>query len=249
MRYVGSKGKVINNFKHILEYNLNDKNIYIEPFVGGGNSIIEIDHFAKFGYDNNKYVIAFLNYLKRGKSLPDNISFEEYVEVKDYRSDFADWYVAFVGYCCSFGGKFFGGYARGKTAKGVDRNYADEQKRSIEKRYTVEKMKNCHFLTGDYTEIPFADNDVIYCDPPYAESQGYGDKFDTDEFWEWVRETSKRAYVYVSEFQAPNDFKPVWSKPRSCSLDLDTGGKVKTERLFVLRGGMADQKVDYKVAA
>ena len=52
---------------------------------------------------------------------------------------------------------------------------------------------------------------MVYCDPPYAGTLKYdGREFDHEAFWEWVR---TRDYpVYVSEYNAPDDFVCVWEK-------------------------------------
>ena len=65
------------------------------------------------------------------------------------------------------------------------------------------------FTSFDYKDYQHYDGDVVYCDPPSAGVKGYdGRKFDHDAFWEWVR---TRDYpVYVSEYNAPDDFMNIW---------------------------------------
>ena len=40
--------------------------------------------------------------------------------------------------------------------------------------------------------------------------------------------------VFVSEYNAPEDFKCVWEKEINSSLTKDTGSKKATEKLFTL---------------
>ena len=53
---------------------------------------------------------------------------------------------------------------------------------------------------------------MVYCDPPYKGTGKYdGKDFDHDAFYEWAR---TRYYpVYFSEYNTPDDFVCVWSKP------------------------------------
>lgn len=58
--------------------------MYIEPFVGGGNTIQRINFHTKIGYDIDKYVIALLSYCRdNGESINPLITREEYNRVKD----------------------------------------------------------------------------------------------------------------------------------------------------------------------
>lgn len=219
MRYVGSKGKLIKHLKPYLEEYLGN-NHYIEPFVGGGNAIVHINHHSKFGYDVEKYAIALLNHCSNGGDLPDVVTEDEYTMVKNNKDDYPDWYVGFCAYCCSFGGKFFGGYAR--DDKGT--NYASQQARSLKKSFS--NTSKINFAVSSYEDVDVGHGNVIYCDPPYQDTLGYkSGKFDHDAFWDWARIQSTINYVYVSEFTAPDDFISIWQKERVSTVDLNTGGK------------------------
>ena len=67
------------------------------------------------------------------------------------------------------------------------------------------------FISFDYKDYQHEEGDVVYCDPPYAGVWKYdGREFNNEEFWNWVR---TRDYpVYVSEYNAPDDFVSVWNK-------------------------------------
>ena len=55
-------------------------------------------------------------------------------------------------------------------------------------------------------------NSLIYCDPPYQGTTGYKTgAFNHEEFFEWCRQMkSKGNIVFVSEYNAPDDFELVW---------------------------------------
>lgn len=66
MVYVGGKKKLAKFICPILQKELDNGNYesYIEPFVGGCNIIENINFDTKIGYDINKELIAFYNYLQ-----------------------------------------------------------------------------------------------------------------------------------------------------------------------------------------
>ena len=74
-------------------------------------------------------------------------------------------------------------------------------------------LSKVEFSQMNYVDYEHEDGDVVYCDPPYANTHNrYGIKFDHAAFWEWAR---TRDYpVYVSEYKAPDDFVSIWSKKR-----------------------------------
>ena len=82
-----------------------------------------------------------------------------------------------------------------------------------------------------YSDYAYSDGDVVYCDPPYKNTNDYGIRFDSDDFWEWAR---TRSYpVYVSEYQAPEDFVSIWNKEKRALLNRESPTEPRTEHLFV----------------
>ena len=81
----------------------------------------------------------------------------------------------------------------------------------------------------DYKDVDIPDNSVVYCDPPYEGTAGYGDCFDHAEFWEWAR--TREFPVYVSEMNAPDDFTAVFEYRKQGKFNGDSGAR--KERLFL----------------
>ena len=80
-------------------------------------------------------------------------------------------------------------------------------------------------------------NSVIYCDPPYAETTDYKavDAFDSEKFFTWCREKHKEGHtVFISEYQAPNDFTLVFEKVVSNQLSDKNRKAARVEKLFKL---------------
>lgn len=233
MKYMGSKARHAKEILPIILSGRTDGQWYVEPFVGGANVIDKVDG-NRIGSDFNPYVIALWKAVSDGWVPPDLVTEEEYAEARRDRVE--DARTAFIGFGCSYSGKFFGGYARGDDAKGNPRNYCAESKRNILKQ--AESLRGVQFHHCSYDDLEIPPNSIIYCDPPYLGTTGYATgSFDHDKFWQWCRDKVSEGHrVYVSEYTAPDDWVSVWEKTVNNTLTKDTGSKKGVEKLFVMRG-------------
>lgn len=227
MVYMGSKNRIAKELIPIIKIQPNQW--YVEPFVGGANMIDKIQHPLKLGADSNKYLIALLKYVQDNNQLPEFISKEEYIKVKNDKDNYPDWYVGYVGFICSFRGKFFGGYSGLYIANsGQQKNYQTGRTNNLLKQ----NLKNIILKCCSYDQLEIPDNSVIYCDPPYQDTTKYKDKFDSNKFWDWCRlKVSEGHKVYISEYNAPEDFTCIWQKDLSSNLGATS--KKATEKLFI----------------
>ena len=228
MKYMGSKRRYVKYLLPIILENRKNGQWYVEPFVGGCN-VIENVKGNRAGIDINRYLISMWQALQDGWIPPENISEEEYVDIRDNKECYPEYLIGYVGFNLSYAGKWWGGYARDGARK---RNYGDEAFRHIMKQ--VPKIKDVFFVDGDYLEMEFKDICTIYCDPPYQNATQYKDRFDHDSFWNWCRERRAEGHkIFISEYSAPEDFKCVWEKAVNNTLVQNTGSKQGVERLFV----------------
>lgn len=237
MKYMGSKNR---HAKHILPFIYDaikeiNASAYVEPFVGGANMIdkVEVD-IPKIANDYHYYLVELFRALQNGWIPPDEISEEEYNLIKANKEELDPELVGFVGFCCSYSGKWWGGYARGNDEKGNPRNYCLESKKNLLNQ--LKGINGTIFNNGSYIDLDIPDNSVIYCDPPYANTTKYKGGFNHDDFWEWAEIMVELGHkVFVSEYTAPPNWECIWQREISSSLTKDTGGKVATEKLFTLR--------------
>lgn len=155
---------------------------------------------------------------------------EEYRYIRDHKDDDPA-LAGFVGFGCSFGGKWFGGYAR--NASGT--NYALQSKRSLLKDMAT--LQDARFVCEDYRRVCIPPGAVIYADPPYNNTTGYsGERFDSAEFWRAMRLLADTGHtVFVSEQEAPPGIECIWEKPFTRTLDRNKGNQFTvTEKLFYL---------------
>lgn len=228
MQYMGGKFRIRKQISSYLR-SVRRHKVYYEPFVGAAWVLSEMDGL-RAAADGNKALIRMYQELQMGWVPPGEVSEEMYQEVKR-RMDMDDPLTAFVGFGCSFGGKWFGGYA----ARG-SRNYALNAKNSLlEMLPRIRDAKFSYRMYDEWEPKP----SLIYCDPPYRETTAYGalPSFDHDKFWQVMREWSRIADVYISEYQAPEDFECVLEIFTRTDMRGKEGAMLsRIERLFRWRG-------------
>lgn len=225
MRYFGGKAKIakdisnyINNLLNkgdslcnILEENKEYQNKYqssltlhthththyVEPFCGACNVASKVHIKNKILNDKNPYLIEMFKSLQNGWIPPEYVSEEDYQKAK-IEQDIKPHIAGFVGFACSFAGKFWGGYARDNK----DGNYALRGKNSVLKK--METLKDSQFTCKDFIDLDY-ENCLIYCDPPYKNTTQYYKKilgdFPYDKFLEWIHIQSEKNIVLISEYK------------------------------------------------
>lgn len=103
-----------------------------------GSCVIEslVNAKTKILNDKHEYLIEMYKALQNGYELPDNLSKEQYYDIKANK-DRDKALTGFVGFGCSFGGKWFGGYAQNRA----NRNYCLESKKHTMKLW--DNIKKC----------------------------------------------------------------------------------------------------------
>lgn len=250
MKYMGSKNRIA---KHLLPIMLKEAEKHgitkwVEPFVGGCGMIEKVpNNFERVGYDNNKYLIELYKEVQEHginrfnhhipKDLYDKV--RNFYNGRDSSFEYNDSYVGWVGFMASANGRFFdGGYSGiSQTKIGTQRNYIEESIRGLSKGLPL--IKNVEFHYADYHDLKF-ENCLIYNDPPYRGAKTYNTSknFDHNKFYDWCREQAKHNIVFVSEYNAPNDFECVWEQEVKSSLSANGvigGNKVSVEKLFLVK--------------
>jgi DNA adenine methylase len=231
MRYLGGKSKIRKEVSSFLRLCNIDNRTYFEPFVGGAWILGEMGG-NRIASDGNDSLIAMYKSLQNGWIPPDYVSENLYKEVKA-KMELDSPLTAFVGFGCSFAGKWFGGYARNSSGN----SYAKITKNSLLKQLPL--IKNVEFVYGLYNEHK-PKNMLIYCDPPYEGTTEYGamGKFNHEEFWDTIRNWIKNNnIVVISEYNAPEDFVCVKSIESRMGLttvedEISTRG-IRIEKLFM----------------
>ena len=230
MQYLGSKRRIAKEILLIILHNRKENQWFVEPFCGGCNLTEHVKNNV-LASDGNKYVIELFKALQNGFIPPSDVSEELYKDVKKNKENYPIELVSFINFCCSFGGRFFEGYARDSIG---NRNFALESKNNLLKQ--IEKLRHINFVHFDYKDLQIPNNSIIYCDPPYQSTKEYLVGVNHDEFWQKCREWILKGHsVFVSEITAPQDFVCVWEQKLNCTISAESkeSKNFRIERLFV----------------
>ena len=234
---MGSKNKLSKELvPNIQSYIKEDTKGFIDTFCGGANVIDKITCHKKIGIDIHKELIELLKYAQSNE-LPATISEEEYNNVRNNKENYPSWYVGLVGFCGSFGAKYFGGFARRNNGDDVPAQAV----RSLTKQSKQDLFKDIKFINSDFQSIPKhkLNKYVIYCDPPYKNTTKYKcGEFPYEEFYDWCEEVSKNNTVLISEYTMPEDrFKCIWSKEvkNNIGSGVNFTDNSRIEKLWVVR--------------
>lgn len=233
MRYLGGKARIAKHIVGVLNEYRRPGQMFVEPFVGAANIMCRMQGDRR-AYDIHGDLIKMYQALQLGWVPPDELSEARYNALKTEKEE--PHLKAFAGFGCSFGGKYFGGYARDN--RGDD--YCGAAKRALIR--DIQKMQGVKFLRRHYQEIECS-NALIYCDPPYAGTTGYSSgHFNSGGFWEWCRYMhAQRNTVIVSEYAAPPDFTCIWSTEVRLEMRSRNGREARVERLFTLTNKLKDE--------
>ena len=226
MQYFGGKQRISKQIVEVLNEYRKDNQPLVEPFVGGCNIISKMSG-ERYCYDINEYLIEMYKAVQNGWTPPAIITEEEYDYIRNNK-DKDKPLTGFVGIGCSYSGKWFGGYARNKTG----RNYCLNAHNSILKQ--LNEIRDIKFDCKDYKDLEF-DDCLIYCDPPYKDTTKYPiiGEFNTEEFWNVMRNWSKNNIVIISEYEAPYDFECIKEINTKTDIRNRSGKREnRVERLF-----------------
>lgn len=231
MRYFGGKQRISKQLSQYLNNQLEDEQPFVDLFCGSCNVMTKIDtNRLRIANDKHKYLISMWNELQNGWIPPIELSRREYKQIRENKDDNPH-LAGFVGFGCSFAGKWFGGYASSDN-----RNYCLNAYNS-----TLDKMKHLkdvEFYNNDYTEVDIPKGSLVYCDIPYKNTTQYCKnevgEFNHDEFYQWVRDNSDKYDIYISEYKknVPEDFEIVWEM--ESKKDIRNSKNERAETIEVL---------------
>lgn len=216
--------------------------VYFEPFCGACGSAYRVAPLLPLGVsmrlsDSNEALVNMWRSVMVGWDPPDVILNDVYDRLKQTR-DPLDPLTAYYGFGASFGGKWFGGYARDVRggSGATNTKLSIRLKAATLLKASVLRKVSAQFMASDYAYVKGVGVGVWYLDPPYRDTtKAHGVKFDHIRFWTWARglvlDGNK---VIVTEFMAPDDFVSVYSwGDTAVRHHGGRGGDGTDERIFV----------------
>ena len=232
MQYLGGKYRIAGQLAGVIVRAGEGRSRYLEPFLGGAAVFERVaPHFAyAVGCDVVEDLVLMWQAALDGWKPPVTLSEEEYAALRSAEPSALR---GFAGFGCSFGGKWFGGYARSRNGAAPGYDYAAAAARSVTK--TVAKCGHARVVRADFRDLIVPADAVVYADPPYAGTTGYGaaGAFDSSEFWRVASSWAEGgAVVLVSEQTAPPEWVSVWAKGLPDYLRGAQTADARTEQLF-----------------
>lgn len=236
MRYLGGKSRLGKHIAaKILEIVPPEHRLeYLEPFLGGAGAFEHIaPHFEQtYAGDVHEDLILMWQAVARGWDPPLDVTPEQHRELRHAEPGALR---AFVGFGCSFGGCWFGGYARSnnpmpKGLTGASVEIQQSYHAALRARPVLARAKTLTRVS--FFDWPVVPGVVLYCDPPYAGTYGYKgvQEFDSRAFWQRANEwAAAGSYVFVSEESAPDDWAVVWAREQQAQVQAKG---IRLERLF-----------------
>ena len=233
MRYVGGKTRIAKWVAEHVSSLTNGHNTYLEPFVGSGATFVKLaPRFqSAIAADDHADLILMWKALAAGWDPPEHVSKDEYVALRAAEPSALR---GFVGFGASFSGKWFGGYvdtAWDEHWKRYTKPYLRAARASVIESRDV--FTRASILKADYREHAPGRHTLVYCDPPYAGTLGYGgtSRFDSAEFWGVARRwAGLGATVVVSESQAPVGWRVLAERERKAMLRVAVNEENETRR-------------------
>lgn len=227
MHYFGGKVRISKPLSQYLNSILLKDQCFVDMFCGACNIVSKIKANHRIANDIHKELIAMWVGLQDGRELPCEITKEQYYDIKQNGED---WLKGFVGFGCSYSGKWWGGYAKDNTG----RNYCLNARNSTLKKFS--NLKDVEFVNKSYEFVDVPDNSLIYCDIPYKNTTKYsiGD-FDHDVFYEWAKQMIGKGHVIlVSEYSCnvPEDASIVWCMDSKKDIRNKDGVQERTKEVL-----------------
>lgn len=221
MMYLGGKHRLAKKITAAIRAEVGGLRCW-EPFCGGLSMTVELAKGSDgIASDAHPALMHMYVALRAGWDPPDHVSEEEYRAARNLPD--ADPLKAFCGFGCSFGGKWFGGYARDPRPGALA--YAAASRRRLLAQ--IPATRHWTFARASFfDQRPCALDAFIYADPPYANTAGYTGvgAFDSAAFWarcqEWRAQGTR---VFVSEFRCPIEHRVVLDILRPRAVAGSTG--------------------------
>lgn len=249
MRYLGGKSRIAKQLAEAIDRYRQPGQLVWDAFCGGLSMSVALSKNGPvWSTDACVPLISLYQAVQNGWSPPTEVSKDTWQAAKSLPD--TDPMKAFCGFAGSFGGKWFGGYVDSDRAYVVKRaslsSHAKAGDRQRQRPYAAAARDLPRDLAGlrvdlvDFLAVePQPTAALLYLDPPYAGTTGYGamPRFDDSKFVERVRGWSRFTHCFVSEYSFPIG-ECVWERTLKTGLQgADNGNRALTERLYHLHPG------------
>jgi len=234
MQYQGGKAKIARPLAAVILAHRSGQTTYIEPFLGGASvfSLVAPSFPVALAGDVHPDLVLLWQAVLDGWDPPKDLSESEWRWLKAVPE--ASPIRGFAGFACSFGGRWFEGYARSSKCP----NFAARGRRRILEKARGMTHAEIRLARYEEWEDRIGPEVMVYADPPYEGTKPLAaDLGSPADFWETMeRWVGQGALVLVSGYEAPEGWSEVWGIDTQARLSLGDKTRLARERLFVLDG-------------
>jgi DNA adenine methylase len=231
VQYLGGKTRIAKQLAELIDSVREPGQWVWDPFCGGLSMSVALSKKGPvWSTDINPALIALYKAVQSGWQPPSEVNEETWRAAKALPD--SNPLKAFCGFGCSFGGRYFEGYARSSDRA----NYAATSKRVVERDCAEALVFAClNFCTVEPQPIEA----VLYLDPPYAKTKGYSRTiaFDSALFFAQAMRWAAFTHVFISEYACPVGVCVFETEKRKTIAGGQGGGRVGLERLFYIPKG------------
>lgn len=107
----------------------------------------------------------------------------------------------------------------------------DKHAGDLQSLQSLERLQSLQPLQLDYRDVPIPKNDyIVYCDPPYVNTNAYLSSFNHDEFYKWALSIKN---LFISEYEMPEPFKRIEMRRKTCTFSALKNDTKKEEGIWV----------------
>lgn len=239
MSYVGGKHRIRKELTALIVREcrrLGTSEVW-EPFCGGLNVTAALGRVGVrvHASDLSEHAIVLYRAILLGWTPPAaGLTQEQWARLKvEFRAGKKHPLLSYAGFCGSFNSVFFASYAPVNEIGNF---------RTLKRRVRAARFSSLN--AREYTRTSPPPGSVIYCDPPYADTDMGAYRalpkqqrvFDNAAFWDWCRaRRGEGSTVLVSEYVAPDDAELLWYMDLPLPVAAHAGAQVARESVFVYR--------------
>lgn len=106
-----------------------------------------------------------------------------------------------------------------------------ERLERLQRLQRLQSLERLQPLQLDYRDVPIPKNDyIVYCDPPYVNTNAYLSSFNHDEFYKWALSIKN---LFISEYEMPEPFKRIEMRRKTCTFSALKNDTKKEEGIWV----------------
>lgn len=106
-----------------------------------------------------------------------------------------------------------------------------ERLERLQRLQRLQSLERLQPLQLDYRDVPIPKNDyIVYCDPPYVNTNAYLSSFNHDEFYKWALSIKN---LFISEYEMPEPFKRIEKRRKTCTFSALKNDTKKEEGIWV----------------